>query len=178
MNSLRWIVVGVAALLGACAPRGTVTRQVVAELLDPESRPVGRAYFTEEDDGVRIEFILHGLPPGSHAVHIHEGSECAPPEFESAGGHFNPFDKEHGLNNPKGPHAGDLPNIQIAEDGTYRGTVSAKLVTLRSGANSLLRGGGTSIVIHASPDDHRSQPSGNSGARIACGRIGEYAGTE
>lgn len=173
---MRWLAVFlIPAVAAACASRQAASSRVVAELVDEEKRSVGQAVFTQDGDGVRIELALHGLPPGSHGVHIHEGGECAAPGFESAGGHFNPFEKEHGLSNPKGPHAGDLPNIQVGANGAYHGTLSARFVTLGPGRHSLLKPGGTSIVIHANPDDHRSQPAGNSGARIACGSIGNGA---
>lgn len=140
-----------------------------AEIMDAAGRVVGHVAITE-DDAVSISYSLVGLPPGLHAFHIHEKGECEPP-FKSAGGHFNPFGKKHGLKNPEGPHAGDLENISVGADGVARGTLSAPLVTLKPGANSLFKEGGTAIVIHEGPDDYMSDPAGAAGSRIACGVI-------
>jgi Cu-Zn family superoxide dismutase len=122
-----------------------------------------------DSDGVRFSGKLTDLPPGPHGFHIHENGKCDAPDFESAGGHFNPTGKHHGDKNPDGPHAGDLGNIGVRANGMIDVSVLATGVTLQSGANSLLKPGGTSLVLHESPDDAMTDPSGNSGARIACG---------
>ena len=140
----------------------------VAELQDADGSFVGVAFFSEDEaGGTRIALRLRGLKPGDYAVHIHEFA-AAPGDFESAGSHFNPFGREHGLLNPKGPHAGDLPNIAVGENGSYEGTISAPLVTLGSGANSLFKSGGTSLVIQGAADDGKSLKPGD---RVACGPI-------
>jgi Cu-Zn family superoxide dismutase len=142
----------------------------IAELQDANGSFVGVAFISEDAGGARIALRLRGLEPGEYAVHVHEFA-AAPGDFESAGGHFNPFGREHGLLNPKGPHAGDLPNIVVGENGSFEGSISAPLVTLGDGKHSLFKSGGTSLVIHKGPDDGRSQPSGQAGDRVACGPI-------
>jgi len=142
-----------------------------AELLDGKGEKVGTAKFTQLKEGVRIHAELSKLPPGTHAMHLHTVGECHGPDFKSAGAHFNPFDRKHGLKNPQGPHAGDLPNFDVKSDGAATVDVTAALVTLGEGKNSLFQPGGTCIVIHEKADDESSDPAGNAGQRIACGVI-------
>lgn len=177
------------AIVTACAPSAQNGRVAVsagpntyleapsaqraqAGLVDPTGSPIGSASFVEQRQSVRIELSVTKLPPGVHGVHLHAVGKCEGPDFASAGGHFNPTGALHGVANPKGPHAGDLPDLTVGSDG--RGTLVAftSLVDLAPGASqSLLRSGGTAIVIHASPDDQKTDPSGNTGARIACGVV-------
>jgi len=143
-----------------------------APLQDKEGRQVGVATLVETPDGVRISVSVNRLPPGPKGLHIHAVGLCQPPEFTSAGAHFNPGEKKHGRLNPEGAHAGDLPNLVVAANGNGRVDFTSKLVTLRAGApNSLLGEKGTAVVVHAAADDERTDPTGNSGARIACGVI-------
>ncbi|MGO9174731.1 MAG: superoxide dismutase family protein [Desulfobaccales bacterium] len=143
-----------------------------ATLVDAQGQKVGEARLTETTQGVKIDLTVENLPPGVHAFHIHDKAVCQAMDFMSAGGHFNPYHKHHGLKNPLGPHAGDLPNITVGPDGRATVSVVANLVTLKDGEiNSLFQPGGTSLVIHANPDDEVTDPAGNAGPRIACGPI-------
>lgn len=151
----------------------THPREVTVALINQNRETIGEAILTETDTGIQIDIEAEQLPPGAHGFHIHEKGLCeAENKFESAGGHFNPFHKEHGTLNPKGPHAGDLPNIIVQNDGTVVDTIHTDLVTLKkSKVNSLLKTDGTSLIIHANPDDYQTDPAGNAGERIACGVI-------
>ena len=144
----------------------------VARLVDASGNPVGNVLLSQDRGSVRILLDVNGLPPGDKAVHIHEVGQCDGPSFESAGAHFNPTRAEHGTSNPRGPHAGDLPDVTVNSAGKGHLEVSAKLVTLdKKAPASLLDADGSAIVIHAAPDDFKTDPTGNSGARIACGVI-------
>jgi len=142
-----------------------------AVLKNAEGKEVGTATFTPADGGVKIEVRVAHLPPGNHGIHVHAMAKCEPPEFKSAGGHFNPAGKKHGLHSPEGAHAGDMPNLVVAKNGETKATFTAKGATLGEGQGSLFGPDGTALVIHADPDDEKTDPSGNSGARIACGVI-------
>ena len=142
-----------------------------ATLRDSAGRIVGSAVLLQESDGVRILLDVKGLAPGDKAVHIHEVGRCEPPSFESAGAHFNPKKAEHGTANPRGPHAGDLPNITVDATGQGHLEVTNPLLTLEQGPASLFTANSTALVLHEGPDDMRTDPAGNSGARIACGVI-------
>jgi Cu-Zn family superoxide dismutase len=140
-------------------------------LKDSSDRVVGSAVLLQRGGGVRILIDLKGVTPGTKAVHIHEVGRCDPPSFESAGAHFNPTKAEHGTANPRGPHAGDLPNITVDATGQGHLEVTASRVTLDRGAASLFDADGSALVVHEGPDDMRTDPDGNSGARVACGVI-------
>jgi superoxide dismutase, Cu-Zn family len=145
--------------------------KVVVKLADAKGADVGTATLTSAAKGVSIALDLHGLTPGQHAIHVHQTAKCDAPDFKSAGGHFNPDNKHHGMNNPAGPHAGDMPNFTVDAKGAAKATVVAPGVTLGDDAHSVFTGGGTALVIHAKADDMKSDPAGNAGDRIACGVI-------
>jgi superoxide dismutase, Cu-Zn family len=144
-----------------------------ADLVDRQGAPAGVVELIETPaQGVILRIDARGLEPGSRAIHIHETGRCDPPDFESAGGHFNPATRAHGALHPEGMHAGDLLNLQVGADGRVTTERLARGVTLRAGApNSLLGGDGTAIVIHVAADDYVSQPTGDAGDRVACGVI-------
>lgn len=143
-----------------------------AVLANAQGEPVGTATLKSVKGGAEIALKARNLPPGTHAMHIHAVGKCEPPDFKSAGPHFNPYHKQHGVKNPQGAHAGDLPNFTVNAKGTARVKTVAKGVKLSGeDGNSLLRPGGTALVIHADADDEMSDPAGNAGARIACGVI-------
>jgi Cu-Zn family superoxide dismutase len=170
---MNGMLAGAAVLvLAGCAGAGQIANTQAVTLRDAGGRTVGTAVLTPATEGVQVVLSVNGLPAGVHGVHVHMTGMCDAPEFTTAGGHFNPTSRQHGFENPNGAHAGDLPNLTVDANG--RGSLSgvARGVTLEgSGANSLRKPGGTALMVHATADDYRTDPSGNSGARIACGVI-------
>ncbi len=146
-----------------------------AELEDTDGNQVGSAEFVEGPKGVTTTVKLQqdqkAVGPGEHGIHIHEKGDCSSGDFKSAGEHFNPESKKHGLQNPEGPHAGDIPNLKVNEDGSADGQITTDRVSLSKGKTSLVDSDGGALVIHTKADDHKTDPSGESGDRQACGEI-------
>lgn len=162
---IRAVSVGLLAFaVGACEHYGGVGPGTSARLIDAGGASVGVVQYWELRGGVTLRLEATGLPPGAHAVHVHTVGRCDPPAFTSAGAHWNPEGRAHGFQNPQGPHRGDLPNVTVARSG-----VLSETVTLPGASLAALRDAdGAALVLHAAADDHRTDPSGNSGDRIAC----------
>ncbi len=132
---------------------------------------LGSVTVTENAGGVTMAILATGMPAGVHGIHLHEKGLCDGPTFESAGAHWNPTQKQHGRDNPAGAHAGDLANLTVAADGSASTSIPVAGAMMSSGSMMLADADGTALVVHAKPDDYRTDPSGNSGDRIACAVI-------
>jgi Cu-Zn family superoxide dismutase len=169
---LAWVLAG----CGSGQPRGPggstlEAPTATASLLDSSGARAGVATFSDSAGSGWLAVSVTGLTPGLHGMHVHESGTCTTPDFQSAGGHFNPGSKKHGTQNPEGPHAGDLPNLLVEDDGSADTTLAASRVLLAEGPSSMVGTEQRSLVIHADPDDEKTDPSGNSGARMVCGVI-------
>lgn len=181
---MRKIVLGVAGLvaMAACASKDEGTAKdsaagtaaaapagITAAMKDSTGKDLGTLTLSDTPEGIMVMGSLTGLPKGDHAIHLHTTGSCTP-NFTAAGGHWNPTNKEHGKDNPKGPHMGDTPNITVGADGSWNSMVTSPGGTLK-GENALMDADGATIVIHAKADDYKTQPAGAAGDRIACGVI-------
>lgn len=168
---IRNLLVVAGALCATAAFGQAAPKTAHADIVNAQGQKIGTAKIVESYGGVRVDLDVSQLPPGTHGFHFHTVGKCEGPDFKSAGAHFNPEMKKHGKDNPEGPHAGDMVNITVKPDGTVKTSIVDAKVTLDAGANSLFHEGGSSIMIHEKEDDYKTDPSGNSGARIACGVV-------
>ena len=170
------VVLGVAALAGCQTVRepdpGPMMTSAQAEVRDPGGRLLARSTATQIGDSVRVRIEAAGLATGTYAAHVHAIGRCDPPAFESAGPHWNPTGRQHGSQNPQGQHLGDLPNLMVGTTGQGSFEYSIPGASLSGGGGAMLDRDGAAVVIHTGPDDYRTEPSGNSWARLACGVLG------
>src|SRR5215213_2787079 len=165
-------IISVLALACFVGTVGLSAQMKHVDLKDAKGTSVGMAMVSPaKGGGVSIDLDVHGLTPGEHALHFHAVPKCEGPDFTSAGGHFNPATKKHGMQNPDGPHAGDMNNFTVDAKGNAKVTIVNKNVASGTEANSIYAASGTALMIHAAADDMKTDPSGNAGARIACGTI-------
>lgn len=162
MRKMLWVAGGL--VLAGCSQSRATT-----ELMNASGQKVGTATLVDRGDSVELQVEVSGLEPGPHGIHFHEVGRCETPGFTSAGGHFNPLAKGHGLESPNGTHAGDLPNLEVDASGKAHSTVKTDRVRLEEGQLSVFDADGTALILHAGADDQMTDPSGSSGARVACG---------
>jgi len=177
-RSLLFTAAAIVGLCGACSSAQRMQNSVAAAtaiMYNASNAPIGTAQIWQDKNGVvYVDIASISLPAGTHGIHFHEVGRCdgtTSTAFSSAGAHYNPMGREHGLNNPRGPHAGDNPNIVIPAGGVGKVAFSTDRVTLTPGTTTLFDADGSSLVIHANADDQVTGPSGNSGGRIACGVV-------
>lgn len=156
---------------------GPIEEAPAVPLVGPDGTVLGEVAAGDSAEGAVLRLTAQNLPAGAHGVHIHDVGLCEGPTFESAGSHWNPENKEHGLQNPQGPHRGDLPNLTVSEDGRIEATMTVQGSNLSGSraygfSNTILDQNGAALVVHAQADDFRTDPSGNSGDRIACAVLG------
>jgi Cu-Zn family superoxide dismutase len=178
-----WLVVGALPALIACArtrqasaEAGVQARVITTPLYDAQGREVGTVTARQRGATFQVRVTASSLPAGTHGAHLHDAGECVAPSFLTAGPHLNPTARQHGTRNPNGPHLGDLPNLVVGSD--RRGTMEASVVgSFAPGVAPISDANGTALIVHAGADDMVSDPSGNSGARIACAVLAAPAAT-
>lgn len=169
---MHFIYLIIIFILTACQLTEPVQTTQTVKLFHRDGDELGEAKLTEAPEGVKLNIELEGLSPGFYGLHIHENGKCEAPTFQSAGNHFNPEDKAHGLLHPKGPHIGDLPNIEANDKGKVKAELLIRDATLlEEGKMSLTKNKGTALIVTSKPDDGMTQISGDSGERIICGEI-------
>jgi superoxide dismutase, Cu-Zn family len=170
---MRWSRPGViaAAVCIAVSQAQAQEQAANAVLIDPDGKQIGNVAISEVAQGLRIFAQAENLPPGVHGFHIHETGQCEEPDFESAGGHYNPTGKQHGWDNAEGHHAGDFANVHVHEDGRLAVEFFTTALTLGEGETTLFDDDGSAVVVHESADDYQTDPAGDAGDRIACGII-------
>jgi Cu-Zn family superoxide dismutase len=168
MKRVAYLAFGLLLMLLALPSRSAAKTKI--ELKDAQGKSVGDVVIWDQGTGLGLQLDLHDLTPGDHAIHFHQVPKCEGPDFKSAGGHFNPDAKRHGFDNPDGHHAGDMKNFTVGADGKAKLRMQDADVTLTDGPHSLLSSG-AAVVVHAKADDYKTDPSGNSGDRVACGVI-------
>ncbi|WP_121605569.1 superoxide dismutase family protein [Virgibacillus sp. Bac332] len=167
---MRWLsFILIMLLITGCQPKDEKSKSV--DMYNASGDMLGTITFNEQSGGVNLKVKLEGLASGFHGIHMHEYAKCEGPDFKSAGNHFNPEGKEHGLMHPEGAHLGDLPNIEADSGGLVDADLMLPEATLLDGKNSLTRGDGTAVIVTEGEDDGMSQPGGNSGERIICGTL-------
>lgn len=164
-RTVRFTLLTLPLLAAGCAysePQGGAP----TPLVNASGQSIGTVRSWQTAGGVSFRIDASGLPHGIHGIHVHAVGRCDPPDFASAGSHWNPLGRKHGTSNPEGPHGGDLPNVEVAANGVLETIVTLPAASLTPG--SLLDADGAALVLHAAADDNMTDPSGNSGARIAC----------
>ena len=169
MRVAMGLMAAMAAAVAGCATMDEAPLDAVGEarLSFADGRPAGTASLLSDARGLRVVVSATGMTPGPHGFHLHTTGKCEAPSFTSAGGHLNPDNRKHGALAPGGAHLGDLPNLPIGADGTGRATEAAPGGVSALGA--IFDGDGTAVIVHANPDDYRTDPTGNAGGRVACG---------
>jgi Cu-Zn family superoxide dismutase len=160
----RLVILATATTLTACISNGEPEGGAPIPLVNSAGQSIGSVRTWQTSGGIAFKIYATGLPHGLHGIHVHSVGRCDPPDFASAGPHWNPLGRQHGLNNPAGPHAGDMRNVEVEANGVLETTVTLPGASMAT----LLDADGAALVLHASPDDYVSDPSGNSGTRIAC----------
>ncbi|MFD2628979.1 superoxide dismutase family protein [Oceanobacillus kapialis] len=166
---MRFVFFVLILFLTAC--QTNAEKMSTVDMYNASGDMIGTVALSEQEDGVQVKVKLEGLKPGFHGIHVHEFPKCEGPDFTTAGNHYNPEGKEHGLMHPDGPHLGDLPNIEADAGGLVDAELMLPGATLMEGKNSLLKEDGTSFVVQEGPDDGLTQPGGGGGVRIACGEL-------